>query len=411
MPAPASASARDEAADNGRAATSRGILLSIALRTLDSSGMAAGVSWTGDSPASALALDILAASEGAADQPQGWVLGARFFNLQSALLAVRRVQFALDGLAETLRSSVTATIAIVPADDPAAASVAATVESLAPGQILLSARMAEAVRHLPGLTVRPAVGDAWRELLWRSEDPKNLTADEQSVLGLIRALGREDPLASYAESPAPAPAPAVTATTGVFHAPPGLGRSLDEPETARPFWKKPWVMVGAGAAVLVLLAALIIPGMVSGNHTRTPAPDAAARPAPPAAAPIAPSSASGPAAGSDPAAQEKPRDQKPPTKPPRLPRSEPKTEASPEARTDTKVEPPVPKPSPASCYLTAGEIAPSLQRAERLMYAGKLPEAQAAYQRLAGCPAAHDRAVEGLRLVKQRIAAQSPSAP
>ena len=45
------------------------------------------------------------------------------------------------------------------------------------------------------------------------------------------------------------------------------------------------------------------------------------------------------------------------------------------------------------------------------MYAGKLPEAQSAYQRLLGCPSARDRANEGLRLVKQRIAAQSPSTP
>jgi hypothetical protein len=43
------------------------------------------------------------------------------------------------------------------------------------------------------------------------------------------------------------------------------------------------------------------------------------------------------------------------------------------------------------------------------MYAGKLEAAQDAYQRLAGCPTAHDKAAEGLRLVKQRIAAQSSS--
>ena len=40
------------------------------------------------------------------------------------------------------------------------------------------------------------------------------------------------------------------------------------------------------------------------------------------------------------------------------------------------------------------------------MYAGKLAEAQAAYQRVVGCASAHEKALEGLQRVKQRMAAQ-----
>jgi hypothetical protein len=228
-------------------------------------------------------------------------------------------------------------------------------------------------------------------LQWRSDEGKNLAADENSVLGLIRALGREDPVA-IAETPASGTASVAITTTGELYAPASLGRSLEEPEAAPSIWKKPWVMVGAGAAVLALLAFLIIPAMVPRDHSKAPVPDANTKTAPPAASPSAPSTESAP-----PPVQEKPHDQKPPPKPARQPKPESKTEQ------------PAPKLPPASCNLTEGEIPLSLQRAERLMYAGKLPEAQSAYQRLIGCPSARDRAADGLRQVKQRIAAQSPS--
>jgi hypothetical protein len=382
---------------NGRAAATRSIVLTVALRTSDSAGMPTGVSWAHDSPAAALVVDIITACGGAADPSHGPVLDARFFNLESALLATRRLVWALEGLAEATQSNTAATLAIHSVEEGLTATVASALESLAQGEIVLSVRTADMVRQLPGLIVREAPGGNWRELQWRSEEGRNLAADEKSVLGLIRALGREDPLAN-AETPAPAPALTPIRTTGDFHAPASLGRSLEEPEGAPPIWKKPWVLMSAGAAVLVLLAVLIIPAMVSRNHSKAPVPaDANTKTAPSTAAPSAPSA---PSTGSAPVpVPEKPHEQKPPAKPVRQPRAESKTEQ------------PAQKLPAASCDLTEGEIPPSLQRAERLMYAGKLPEAQSAYQRLVGCPSARDRAVEGLRQVKQRIAAQSPSQP
>jgi hypothetical protein len=248
--------------------------------------------------------------------------------------------------------------------------------------------------------LRPAHDGNWRELQWQPQaGPSSFEADEQSVLGLIRALGRQDPCAESpglapAETPAPS-APAI-ATTGVYEAPASLGRSFTDPE-APPFWKKPWVLVSAGAVVLVLLAAAIIPAMVSGNHPKAPVPDATTQTAPPTAppstsSPVAPSNAAAPAV------PEKPRDQKPAAKPGK----QPKAPASPVA-----INEPPPKPAPASCDLTEGEIPRSLNRAESLMFAGKLEESQDAYQRLVGCPSAHEKALEGLRLVKQRMATQS----
>ena len=55
----------------------------------------------------------------------------------------------------------------------------------------------------------------------------------RSVLELIRALGREDPLPALPGRPRPEPTPSATATTGVFHASPhsrdGLSRSPKPP--------------------------------------------------------------------------------------------------------------------------------------------------------------------------------------
>ena len=405
-PADTAPPAGEAATANGRAGAPRTIALSICLRIQESSGIPASVSWAVDSPAAALAIDIIAASGGAPDPVQGdpargAILQALFFNLESALLAARRLQWALEGMAQSSQAAASATISLYSVEDPVAGSVAHTLERLSPGQVLLSAGIAEAVQQLPGFVLRPAFDANWREMQWQPQAaPASFEADEQSVLGLIHALGRQDPCApgpgqARVETPAAA-APA--SATAVYEAPAGLGRSIAEPEAAMPLWKKPWVLVSAGAAVLVLLAAAIIPAMVSGSHPKAQVPDATTQTAPPAAPPGTPSPGA-PSNVTTPAVPEKPRDQKPAAKPAR----QPKPEASPEALTQA----PPPKPASASCDLTQGEIPLSLQRAERLMYAGKLDEAQDAYQHLLGCPSAREKAQEGLRQVKLRIATQS----
>ena len=385
-----SASASDTAGMNGHPAAARGIVLSLCLRTLDSSGSPAAVSWAPETPAAALAVDIVTASGGAPDASQGIILPSRFVNPQSALLAARRLQWALEGMAETTRSRVTAAIAIYSLEDPAAASAVPALESLAPGQVLLSSQIADAVQQLPGLVVNPSLNGSWRALQWQAQNaPASLAVDEQSVLGLIRGLGRQDPCA-----PRPEPAPTATpSTTGMGETPGGLGRSVLESEAEQPFWKKPWIIVSAAGAVVVLVAALVIPAMVSGKHSKTPAADAA-----PTTVTPAPQSTTAP----QPTPLEKPHDQKPLSKIGKQSRTEAKAAAVTEP-------PPQPKPAAGPCVLTEGEIPRSLDRAQSLMYAGKLEAAQDAYQRLVGCPSVRDKAAEGLRLVKQRIAAQGSS--
>ena len=398
VPAPTLSHVFVPGAQNGAAAAPRNIVLSLRLRTEDSSGSVADVSWTADSPAASLCRDVLSASGGAPDPPQGAILPVKFFNLQSAILGARRLQWAMQGLAESAGSTIAAAIAIHQFEDPAGETSTAALAAATPGQILVSANIAQAMQQLPGFSIAPASGANWRSLEGRTRDPRaDVAADEQSVLGLIRALGREDPVAPKVEPLTPAPVTPPPAT-GTYRPPEGLGRAHADPEPVPAPNRMKWLIVGGAAAVVVLVAVLVIPRMVSGGHAGTPAPTPGQTPAQ-SFGTIAPATAPSSSAAS-PAGLDKPRASKQTSKSVKPPKSESKVDA-------TTEPPPQPKPAGGgSCDLSEGEIPRSLSRAESLMYAGKLADSQAAYQRVLGCPSAHEKALEGLQRVKQRMATQ-----
>ena len=193
-------------------------MLSIALRTLDSNGTAAGVSWTGDSPPAALALDILTASGGAADPPQGRVLGTRF--LIFSRLCWRSAAFSspwtvypkLCGQRSRLDR------------DPSGRRSSRRDCGRDRGEPRSGTNPApcphgpKPFTSYPGSPFVPRWATPGGSSCGAPKIPGSLAADEQSVLELIRALGREDPLPALPEAPPhPARYPA-TATTGVFHA-------------------------------------------------------------------------------------------------------------------------------------------------------------------------------------------------
>ena len=373
---------------NGRGTAPRTIVLSLRLRTQDSSGYLADVSWAGDVPAAALAVDVLSASGGTLDPLQGGVLPARFVNLQSALLALRRLQWGLQGLAESPGSA--AVVASMAVHSDGAMGIAGPIlDRLGPGQLVAEASLVDGVLSLPGAAARETGDGRWREIQWRSgETATGFSADEQSVLGLIRAMGREDPSPAAVEAPRPMTVTAAAPVTGAFRVSESLSRSSLGPEPASGLAKFKWLIVGGAAAVVVLVALLVVPGMVSGNHGKVPvqSPDASSK----QAAPAAPAPVPTPVP-----VVEKPLVVKQPAKP-----------AKQQPKTDTQVQKaPV---VTGHCDLTEAEIPRSLNRAEQYMYAGKLEDAQAMYERVLPCPTAHDKAQEGLQRVKQRMAAQSP---
>lgn len=194
-------------------------------------------------------------------------------------------------------------------------------------------------------------------------------------------------------------APRTTATTpavAVAEVAETLGRSRPEPEPVPVFTRFKWLIVGGAAAVVVLIAALIIPGIVSGNRGKSvpPVPDASSKTAAPAEPAVVPPS---------PAVSEKPKESRQVSRSAKPPKNAPKAEAKAEPKTEAAA----PKVPAGTCDLTEADIPRSLNRAENYMYAGKLAEAQAMYQRVLGCASAHDKAAEGLQRVRQRIAAQS----
>ncbi len=402
VPAPTLSHVSAPGAQNGAVAAPRSIVLSLRLRTADSSGSGADVSWEADSPAAALCLDVLSASGGAPDPPQGAILPVKFLNLQSAILAARRVQWAIQGLAESSGAATGVAIAIHQVEDPVGESSTTALAAAAPTRILVSANIAQAMRQLPGFAIDQSGNEDWRSLEGRPADPRSdVSADEQSLLGLIRALGREDPVPPKVEAPASVPV-AVPPVTGTYQPPQGLGRAHAEPEPAPAPSRMKWLIVGGAAAVVVLVAALVIPRIVSGGHAGTPTQNPGQPPAQSSGA--TPPVTTPPPTPSNPAAPDKPHASKPAAKSVKPP----KPGSSVDATTESPAPPP-PKPAGGSCDLTEGEIPRSLSRAESLMYAGKLAEAQAAYQRVVGCPSAHDKALEGLQRVKQRMAAQGTS--
>ena len=407
---PTSANPSGGSAVNGRPGSPGSVVLSLRLRTTDSSGASADVSWSpsavAHSPAAALCFDVLAASGGALDPAPDGTLTARFSNLQSALLAARRLQWAIEGLADA-GSTVSVGVAIQSLESQDAAEVLPSPDTATPGaRVWVNSTIAEAVQQLPGSILSNASEGNWREVQWRAPGtPSNLAADEQAVLSLIQALGRKDPCVAQPEQPEAVPHVPAPATTGV-HPAPGLGRSHVESARAFGLGKRKWLILGGAAVVVVLAAILVIPAMVSGGHSKVPAQTTdTSRPVP------ANSSNALPAAET-PAATDKAHDQsgssgealqKPPAKTSKPPKWEPKSES--------KIEPqPALKPS-GSCELTEAEIPRSLARAENLMYAGKLDDAQDAFQHLLGCPSAHEKAAAGLQRVKQRMATQGLSGP
>jgi hypothetical protein len=396
-------------ADGRARASTRGIVLAVRLWTKDSSERAAAVSWQSVSPAASLALDLITASGGAPEPAQGPILRAGFYNAQSALLMVRRLQWALQGFADGGDSrGIAAAMLIHSVEDAPYEPLATALENAAPGQVLLSSAIAESVNQLPNVALRGAGQGSLVEVQWRSFEPESgSAADEQSVLRLIRDLGREDPLASRPQAStypsvqtAHTEAPPSSMPAGSFAA----GRAHVEDNSTEADGKKKWLIIGGAAAAVVLAGILFV---VFGNHAKTPPP---ASPETTTTQPVAPAAppATAPISQSDTVTKtDSTRTESTRSTPQKTGRTSPSDKTT-RSKSEGTVEGRSQAQPAGSCDLTEAEIPRSLDRAEGYLHAGRLSDAQAVYQRLLGCPSARQRAAEGLQVVKQRIAAGTP---
>lgn len=393
----ASASEVTAGAPAAKPGTQRAFVLAVRLFASDGNLALTGVSWNGAGLPATLALDLIKASGGTRDGGGDAVVTAGFPNLQSALLTARRLQWALEGLGGE-RGNAAATILVHSADDPSAASAQAALEKASPGRILLGSSVAESVYQLPNIMLRDASGPGgWREMLWRSPAAANPASDEQSMLRQIRALGREDPCP--AELPAPAPR-AVTAPVAVdvpARAPEDdlLGPTRREPSPDQgSTGTKKWIIVGGAAAAVIVFGAVLIPFLVSANHAKPVAP--------PVTQPRSPETHP----------ENIPAPVPPPVQPAPTPNASidktphPSGVKQPKVDDTGAVSPVVPAKGFSKCELIPSEIPKTLDRAEYLLHAGQLEDAQAAFESVQWCPGARERAQAGLKLVKQRLVTQ-----
>ena len=325
---------------------------------------------------------------------------ARFPDLLSGLQCARRIQWAVEGLAESFRGAAAAML--VDACDESGRYAAPTNQDwdgAVPGTIVLKRGVLEGLEGLPGLALGKATAGGCREWVWRSNVANaNFAADEQVVLGMLRAAGRSDPVTGVS---APAGADASTdAATRLFTragtaaagqdaaGQDAAGRGGDAAVAVAGKSRMPLI---AGAAAVVLIAVAVIFFLTRKSSLQSAAPPVQdGKPAqsmtPAAQAPVGETSAA-PSTNSTTAKRKGILDS-----------------VKNALNGGAKAAP----PATSHCDLTGEDIERSLDRADRYMHAGDLADARAAYQHVLGCPSAHEKAQEGLVRI-QRMAAQSGS--
>ena len=222
----------------------------ISIRLWPASGTAASaLPFAGnETPAVCLVLDLIAASGGVpvARRVDGLVAG--FPSFQAAVLAARRLQWAVQGFSET--------------GDPQAACLAVLVHSpedagggdflmpgdqAAPGEILLTEKASQLFENLPGFPLQPATGDGPRELLWRAPESQSTRAfDEQFLSQLVERQGVQ----SQPPEPLALPKAEFAANAGT--------RTLKQLGSVPAAWRSRRVIGGVAVAAVVLVAAAVL---------------------------------------------------------------------------------------------------------------------------------------------------------
>ncbi len=429
----------------------------------NSDGSAAAMTWSGTSAAAALALDLIVASEGVSRPASGTVLAASFPHVQTAILAARRIQWALQGFADADHSGTTGAVILVQPTAEASGRTSpkqtsqdleppaiAVLEGAAPGKIFIRDNVATLLGPLPGLALSEARQGPWREIVWQtSATPPTFREDERALLQLLAGQGLEDPCPPEPEpEPIATPPPPlsvskpisasrpisvsrpVSASRAVSGSRPVSGlqpRPVAPPvepevraetaaveESAEPgdlviprmdrdlpegAGSRKWLILGGAAAAVVLIAGFL----VAGFHHK------------PAGQPVGSSSGTAVPESPSPASPDaaKPANPSQTTIKPNPGRHKPSPTTDEQASDATRTPRPGIKPSPKaasdSCDLNETDIQRSLSRGENDLHAGKLSEAQAEYQTVLGCPSAREKAQEGLQRVKQRMEASGLS--
>jgi hypothetical protein len=187
---------------------SGGAILSIRLsgRALDNPS--GELLWKNGPPAASVAADLVNASGGTGVVTDGNLFVSKFSSVPTAILAAKRIQWAVSGCAEAGSAdggSATILIQSVEEHSAQAASVSPNsfFEHASPGQILLAEATCKSLENLPGLRLSPATA-GFRELQWRTtENAPSRLQDDKALAQFLQQHGLEE--AMLEESAASAP--------------------------------------------------------------------------------------------------------------------------------------------------------------------------------------------------------------
>jgi hypothetical protein len=148
-------------------------------------------------PAFSLMLDLISSSLGVLSQPNPPLVSASFPDVAQAILAARRLQWALQGLAQCdpvadLAAAILVGEASDLADTAALESAQASLDHAAPDQILVSAKVSEVLKDIPSFPLQVVPDSALHELVWRSSSAlPSRVLDEETIEELIKRHGLE----------------------------------------------------------------------------------------------------------------------------------------------------------------------------------------------------------------------------
>lgn len=202
------------------ASASGGAILSIRLSGAAPDVLSGELLWKNGPPAASVAVDLVNASGGTGVVTDGNLLVSKFSSVPTAILAAKRIQWAVSGCAEAGSADCgSATILIQSVEDHSAQASSTPpdlfLEHTSPGRILLAEPTCKSLENLPGLALSPPAAGL-RELQWRTaENAPSRLQDDQALTQFLQQHGLEDPEPAIPEGVA-APASAVASVPPVI---------------------------------------------------------------------------------------------------------------------------------------------------------------------------------------------------
>jgi hypothetical protein len=196
------------------------------------------------SPAVCLVHDLSVASGGTPPVSVGQIHMTQFRGIHSACMFARRVQWAIQGLAEGSDHPAASAILLQSVQDTSGpiedGSAFPILEPASPGQILLAEAVAKALDELPGLEPQRNGSAGLAELSWRDFHviPARDT-DDLELSRLIEASGRSEDQAAE----------------GFPALPPPVEMRGESQESGSPAWQRPILLWGGIAATVLAVAA------------------------------------------------------------------------------------------------------------------------------------------------------------